>query len=272
MKGWYARISETAAFLKERGAAPRAMIVLGTGLGGLGDRLEGSVRIPYEEIPHFPASTSPSHAGELVIGRVGDVEVAAMHGRFHYYEGYDLKDVTFPVRVARALGAETLFITSAVGGMNPLYRKGEIVAIEDHINLMGDSPLRGENDERLGPRFPDMSAPYDAAWIDRAEALALEAGFRLPRAVLVAVMGPQLETRAEYRWLRSMGADVVGMSSVPEAIVATHCGLRTLALSVVTDICLADALAPVDVAEIIATANEAAPRLETLLLRLVQDA
>ena len=271
MKGWYERIRETAAFLKERGADPKAMIVLGTGLGGLGDRLEQSVRIPYEEIPHFPVSTSPSHAGELVLGRCGPIQVVAMHGRFHYYEGYDLKDVTFPVRVAHALGAGTLLVTSAVGGMNPLYQRGEIVAIDDHINMMGDSPLRGENDERLGPRFPDMSAPYDAALLDRAEALARDAGYRLPRAVLVAVMGPQLETRAEYRWLRSMGADVVGMSSVPEAIVAAHCGMRTLALSVVTDICLPDALEPVDVAEIIATANAAAPRLESLLLSLVQD-
>jgi len=267
------RIEEAAAWLKERGADdPRAMVVLGTGLGGLGDLLERPFRIPYDEIPHFPASTSPSHDGELIVGWRGATKVLAMHGRFHLYEGWSMEEVTLPVRVARALGARTLLITSAVGGMDPRLRKADIVAIDDHINLMGDSPLRGPNDDALGPRFPDMSAPYDRDLIERAEALALAAGFRLPRAVLAAVCGPQLETRAEYRYLRAIGADVVGMSTVPEAIVAVHAGLRCCALSVVTDVCLPDALEPVDVEDIIATAGEAAPRLARLLLELLDHA
>jgi len=271
MSGTYEQIQEAAAFLRARGANPRALAILGTGLGGLGDRLADADAIPYGEIPHFPASTAPGHGGQLVFGRHGDVPLMVMEGRFHAYEGYSLADIVLPIRVARALGAETLLVTSAVGGMNPLYKKGDIVVVDDHINLLGDSPLRGDNDERIGPRFPDMSAPYDPALIDRAERVALDAGFRLPRAVLVAVLGPQLETRAEYRWLRAMGADVVGMSTVPECIAAVHAGMRVCALSVVTDVCLPDALEPVAVAEIIAVANEAAPRLETLLVGLLRD-
>lgn len=268
----FEQIQEAANYLKDKGAAPRALVILGTGLGGLGERLVDGGSAAYDEIPHFPASTSPGHAGRFVWGRHGDVPVAVMEGRFHFYEGYSLGDVAFPVRVARALGAEMLLITNAVGGMNPHLRLGDIVAVEDHINLIGDSPLRGANDERLGPRFPDMSAPYDATLIERAEQVALEHGFALPRAVLVAVAGPQLETRAEYRFLRRIGADVVGMSTVPEAIAAVHAGLRVAAFSVVTDLCLPDALEPADVESIIAVANAAAPRLETLILELLAHA
>jgi purine-nucleoside phosphorylase len=272
MSGQYFQVEAAAAFLRERGASPRALVILGTGLGGFGSRLEECWTVPYDEIPHFPASTSPGHAGQLVFGRCADVEAMVMEGRFHFYEGYSLDEVTLPVRVARALGAQTLFITSAVGGMDPHLRKGDVVAIEDHINLIGDSPLRGPNDDRLGPRFPDLSEPYDRKLMDLAEAIAMEQSFRLPRAVLVAVPGPQLETRAEYRFLRRIGADVVGMSTVPECIAAVHAGLRVCALSVVTDICLPDALEPVEVEKIIAVANEAAPRLESLLLGLLPHA
>lgn len=265
----YQRVQEAARFLRARGAAPRAWIILGSGLGGMGDRVAAAKRVPYGEIPHFPRPTSPGHAGELVLGRLSNVPVAVMQGRFHHYEGHALDEVTLPVRVAKALGAEALFVTNAVGGLDPKLRLGDIVAVEDHIHLMGESPLRGPNDERLGPRFPDMSRPYDPDLIDRAEEIAHGLGFRLPRGVLAAVSGPQLETRAEYRYLRLIGADLVGMSTTPEAIVAAQVGLRTAAFSVVTDMGLPDALRPVRVEEILAIAAAAAPRLESLLTALL---
>jgi len=270
--GLFAKVHAAAEFLKRRGAAPRVLAILGTGLGGLSEALDARAEISYGDIPHFPVATAPGHTGRLVWGRHGDVPLMVMEGRFHLYEGYSMEDVTLPVRVARALGARTLLLTSAVGGMDPRMREGEIVVLEDHINLMGDSPLRGPNDDRLGPRFPDMSEPYDRALADAAEALAREQGFRLPRAILAAVPGPQLETRAEYRWLRAAGADVVGMSTVPECIAAVHGGMRVCALSVVTDLCLPDALHPVEVSKIIAVANAAAPRLAALLLGLLPHA
>ncbi|MHC4973209.1 MAG: purine-nucleoside phosphorylase [Planctomycetota bacterium] len=268
----FERVEAAAAYLRDRGAAPRALVILGTGLGGLGERLADPVSVPYSDIPHFPRSTSPGHAGHLVVGRYGDTPAMIMEGRIHFYEGCSLDEVTLPVRVAKALGARTLLITSAVGGMNPEHRTGDIVAIEDHINFMGDTPLRGPNDERLGPRFPDMSAPYDAALIEHAAAIAKEASFRLLRGVLVAVPGPQLETPAEYRFLSGIGADVVGMSTVPEVIAAAHAGLRVCALSVITDLCVPGAIEPVNVEEIIAVANGAAPRLEQLTLGLLPHA
>ncbi|MHC4957846.1 MAG: purine-nucleoside phosphorylase [Planctomycetota bacterium] len=262
MTALFDRVEAAADFLRDQGAKPETMVILGTGLGGFG---AGGTSVPYADIPHFPHSTSPGHEGALHL--TGKAMV--MSGRFHYYEGYPMEEITLPVRVARALGAKTLLVTAAVGGMNPQLRLGDIVAVDDHIHLMGDSPLRGENDERLGPRFPDMSRPYDPELIDRAEALAMEAGFRLPRGVLATVSGPQLETRAEYRYLRAIGADLVGMSTTPEAIVATHAGMRCCALCVVTDVCLPDALEAVDVESIIAVANEAAPRLAGLLTGLI---
>jgi len=268
----YEKVEAAAAYLRERGADPRALVILGTGLGGLGERLLDPVAVPYGDIPHFPSSTSPGHAGHLVCGRYGNVPTMIMEGRIHFYEGYSLDEVTLPVRVAKALGARTLLITSAVGGMRPDHRIGDIVAIEDHINFMGDTPLRGPNDERLGPRFPDMSAPYDGALIEHATAIAREASFRLLPSVLVAVPGPQLETRAEYAFLNGIGADVVGMSTVPEVIAAVHAGLRVCALSVVTDLCVPGAIEPVHVEKIIAVANEAAPRLEQLILGLLPHA
>jgi len=265
----YERIQESAAFLREQGADPEALVILGTGLGGLSERFDRTVAVPYESIPHFPASTAPGHAGNLVIATRNGRQSLIMEGRFHCYEGYSMEEVTRPIRVAAALGAQRLLLTSAVGGLDARQRLGEIVVIEDHINMMGTSPLYGPNDERIGPRFPDMSAPYDAEMLDVAEQLAIGAGFRLSRAIHVSVLGPQLETRAEYRMLRNLGADTVGMSTVPECIAAVHAGLRVAAFAVITDLGLPDALEAVDVETIIAIANSAAPQLEELVLGLL---
>lgn len=244
---------------------PEIGLILGTGLGALAERIDVETEIPYEELSHFPLSTVESHTGRLLFGRLGGRPVIAMHGRFHRYEGYTLRQVTFPVRVMRALGAETLIVSNACGGMNPLWAPGDLVLIADHINLLGDSPLVGPNLDELGPRFPDMSAPYDAALQELAQRVALEGGIPLRRGVYVAVAGPNLETRAEYRMLRLLGADVVGMSTVPETIVAVHGGMRVLGISIITDACLPDALEPADVATIIATARDAEPRLTALV-------
>ena len=244
---------------------PHAGIILGTGLGGLAEQIEVAAVLDYESIPHFPRSTAVSHRGRLVCGRLEGVPVVAMEGRFHQYEGYPLKQITLPVRVMKRLGAKLLIVSQAVGGMNPYYRSGDVMIIDDHINLMGDNPLVGVNDDRLGPRFPDMSAPYDCQLIDKGLEIARRENFVAHRGVTVAVTGPNLETRAEYRFLRAIGADVVGMSTVPEAIVAVHCGLRTFGLSVITDMCLPDALEPANVDDIIATANAAEPKLRTLV-------
>jgi purine-nucleoside phosphorylase len=248
---------------------PEVGIILGTGLGGLADEIQDGVPIPYQEIPGFPLSTVESHAGRLLVGRMGNRAVVAMQGRFHRYEGYDLADVTFPVRVLRALGAGTLIVSNACGGMNPLWAPGDLVLLSDHINLLGDNPLVGLNDERLGPRFPDMSDPYDPELRALARAAALELGLILREGVYVAVPGPSLETRAEYRMLRTLGADVVGMSTVPEIIVAAHSGMRALGISIITDQCLPDALEPADIGKIIATAARAEPALTRLIGSIV---
>jgi len=250
--------------------APEVGMILGTGLGALGKSINIESEIPYAGIPGFPASTVESHAGKLLLGTLAGRRVAALQGRFHRYEGYSLQQVTFPVRVLRALGASTLVVSGAVGGMHPLWNLGDLALLSDHINLMGDSPLIGPNDDSLGPRFPDMSAPYDAALRATAHKAALELGLPLREGVYVAVTGPALETRAEYRMLRAMGADVVGMSTVPEVIVAVHGGMRVLGITVVTDKCLPDALEPADVATIIATAESAEPRLAALLTRILE--
>jgi purine-nucleoside phosphorylase len=226
--------------------------------------------VPYAEIPGFPLSTVETHAGRLLLGRLGGRPVVAMQGRFHRYEGYDLEQVTFPVRVLHALGARTLIVSNACGGMNPLWGPGDLVLLSDHINLLGDNPLVGPNDERLGPRFPDMSAPYDPELRALARKTALELGIMLREGVYVAVAGPNLETRAEYRMLRAMGADVVGMSTVPEVIVAGHQGMRTIGISIITDQCLPDALEPADIGRIIATAGRAEPHLTRLITTLVE--
>jgi purine-nucleoside phosphorylase len=260
--GLYDRIEDAASVVRGRCAVrPEVAVILGTGLGGLVRELEIEAEIPYGELPGFPLSTVEGHAGRLL---------AAMQGRFHWYEGYDLHQVTFPVRVLRALGAGTLVVSNACGGMHPLWAPGDLVLLSDHINLLGDNPLVGSNDDRLGPRFPDMSAPYDPGLRDLARRLALELGIVLREGVYVAVAGPNLETRAEYRMLRGLGADVVGMSTVPEVIVAVHQGMRVLGLSIITDQCLPDALEPADISRIIATAGRAEPQLTRLVTAVVE--
>jgi purine-nucleoside phosphorylase len=236
----------------------------------LAEAIAVDAMIPYEQIPGFPLSTVESHAGRLLLGRLGNRPVVAMQGRFHRYEGYGLAEVTFPVRVMRALGATALVVSNACGGMNPLWSPGDLVLLSDHINLLGDNPLVGSNDERLGPRFPDMSEPYDSGLRALAREAARELGIVLREGVYVAVPGPNLETRAEYRMLRMMGADVVGMSTVPEVIVAAHAGMRTLGISIITDQCLPDALEPADIGRIIATAKQAEPSLSRLITRVVE--
>ncbi len=265
------RIETAAALVRKRSSVrPDVAIILGTGLGGLAEQIDVEASIPYEQIPGFPLSTVETHAGRLLLGRLGKRSVVAMQGRFHRYEGYGLAEVTFPVRVLQALGARSLIVSNACGGMNPLWGQGDLVLLSDHINLLGDNPLVGSNDERLGPRFPDMSAPYDPALRALARAVALDLGIVLREGVYVAVPGPSLETRAEYRMLRAMGADVVGMSTVPEVIVANHGGMRTLGISIITDQCLPDALEPADIGRIIATAARAEPALTRLIGALVE--
>lgn len=265
------RVQAAAEVVRGRSALePEVAIILGTGLGALAREIDVEAEVPYERIPGFPLSTVESHAGKLLIGRLGRRPVVAMQGRFHRYEGYDLQQVTFPVRVLHALGARTLVVSNACGGMHPLWAAGDLVLLSDHINLLGDNPLVGPNDERLGARFPDMSAPYDPELRALARQAAVELGIVLREGVYVAVAGPNLETRAEYRMLRAMGADVVGMSTVPEVIVAAHQGMRTLGISIITDQCLPDALEPADISRIIATAGRAEPQLTRLITSLVE--
>ena len=267
----YDKIEAAAAAIRQQWSeTPRAGIILGTGLGGLAEQIESPTAIDYPDIPHFPRSTAVSHRGRLVCGYLRGVPIVAMEGRFHQYEGYPLKQITLPVRVMKVLGAETMIVTQAVGGMNPLYRPGDVMIIDDQINLMGDNPLVGINDERLGPRFPDMSAPYTPELIDVGQSIARREDFVVHRGVMVAVTGPNLETRAEYRFLRMIGADVVGMSTVPEVIVAVHSGLRVFGLSVITDMCLPDSLKPAEVEEIIAVANQAEPDMRALVLGVLE--
>jgi purine-nucleoside phosphorylase len=245
-------------------------IVLGTGLGDLVREININLELSYKDIPYFPESTVETHAGKLIFGYIGKIAVVAMQGRFHYYEGYSMEQITFPIRVMKFLGVNTLVISNAAGGMNPLYRKGEIMIMDDHINLLGDNPLIGPNDDTLGPRFPDMSEPYSKRLIELAEQIALEEKLKVQKGVYVVVPGPNLETRAEYRFLRGIGADVVGMSTVPEVIVARHMDLEVFGVSIVTDECFPDALQPANVADIIKTANEAQPRLTQLMRQLIE--
>jgi purine-nucleoside phosphorylase len=267
----YDRVQAAAEVVRGQSElVPEIGIILGTGLGELAREIGIEAEVPYAEIPGFPLSTVETHAGRLLLGRLGGRPVVAMQGRFHRYEGYDLQQVTFPVRVLHALGARTLIVSNACGGMNPLWGPGDLVLLSDHINLLGDNPLVGPNDERLGPRFPDMSAPYDPELRTLARKTALELGIMLREGVYVAVAGPNLETRAEYRMLRAMGADVVGMSTVPEVIVAGHQGMRAIGISIITDQCLPDALEPADIGRIIATAGRAEPHLTRLIAALVE--
>jgi purine-nucleoside phosphorylase len=251
-------------------AEPKVAIILGTGLGQLANEIEVETTISYGDIPHMPLSTVETHEGQLLIGRLGGKQVVAMQGRFHYYEGYTMKQVTFPVRVMYAMGARTLLVSNACGGMNPYMLPGDIMIMADHINLLGDNPLIGPNDDSLGPRFPDMSEPYSHELIALCEQVALKNRIPVKKGVYVAVPGPNLETRAEYRFLRAIGADVVGMSSVPEVIVAVHQGMKVLGLSVITDRCWPDALQPGKIEDIIATANKAQPNLTRLMRGVVE--
>ncbi len=262
----HGQIEEAVNAIRQRwDRTPHAGIILGTGLGPLVQQIENQVAIEYSSIPHFLKSTATSHRGRLVCGDLCGLPVMAMEGRFHMYEGYPLKQITLPVRVMKAMGANLLVVSNAAGGMNPFHKAGDIVVIEDHINLMGDNPLIGINDDRLGPRFPDMSEPYNFELIEKALEVARKNNVVAHKGVFVAVAGPNLETRAEYRFLRAIGADVVGMSTVPEVIVAVHSGMRTVGFSVITDMCLPDALEAADVSKIIAVANDAEPRLRTLI-------
>src|SRR5262245_14423788 len=260
-----------AAIRTKWSGAPRAGIILGTGLGALAREIEAEATIPYADIPHFPRSTAISHAGVLVCGRLAGVPVVAMEGRVHSYEGYTHQQLTFPVRVMKFLGADLLIVSNACGGMNPQYKVGDVMVIDDHINLLGGNPLIGINDDRLGPRFPDMSRAYAPELVDRALEVARRENFVAHRGVFVAVSGPNLETRAEYRFLRTIGADCVGMSTVPECLVAVHSGMRVLGLSAITDVCFPDSLKPVEIEEILRAAAVAEPKLRKIVLGVLAE-
>jgi len=266
----YDNIQATATFIKERiNSAPAIGIVLGSGLGGLIEKVEVETEIPYKDIPNFPVSTVQGHAGKLIFGKMGGKQVVMMAGRFHYYEGYTMQEVTFPVRVMKALGAETLIVSNAAGCMNVNYKVGDILMINDHINLFPEHPLRGANDERLGVRFQDMSEPYDPQLITLAGEVAKEQGLLLRKGVYIGLQGPTFETRAEYHMLHVIGGDVVGMSTVPEVIVARHGGMRVFAASVITDMGIRDELNTITHEEVLAAANAAAPRLAALVAEMV---
>jgi len=264
------QLEETIPFLKSKTLIePKLGIIMGTGMGKVGELIEKDVVIPYEEIPHFATSTVESHDGNLIFGHLRGVPVMAMHGRFHFYEGYDMHTITYPVRTMKALGIGTMIVSNSAGGLNPLFRPGDIVLMTDHINLMGDNPLRGVNDPELGVRFPDMSRAYTPELRELAEKVALETGTRMVQGVYVGLMGPNLETAAEYRFLRSIGADTVGMSTVPEVTVAVHSGMRVLGFSLVTDMCLPDALEPATLESILSTADKADAKLSDLVAEIV---
>ena len=265
------RIGKAADFIRKRvDFSPEIAIILGTGLGALADQVEDSVAIEHSRIPFFPRPTMAGHPGQLVLGTIADKRVVAMQGRAHYYEGYSLDQVTFPVRVMRWLGAKVLIVSNAAGGMNPQFNHGDLMIIVDHINLTGLNPLIGPNDERLGPRFPDMSEPYDRELIRLIEEVARQEELKVQKGIYVGVTGPNLETAAEYRFLRMIGADVVGMSTVPEVIVAKHAGLRVLGISCITDKCLPDALEPANIEAILKVAAEAEPKLTGLILKTIE--
>ncbi|MGF1669837.1 MAG: purine-nucleoside phosphorylase [Balneolaceae bacterium] len=249
---------------------PEYLLILGTGLGQLAEEMEIETIIPYDQIPNFPISTVESHAGKLLFGTLGGKEIVAMQGRFHYYEGYSMQQIVFPVRVLKANGAITLIVSNACGGLNPNYRRGDIMLIKDHINMLGDNPLIGPNDDELGPRFPDMSEPYTERLVDIAENVALEEAIKMHQGVYVALPGPMLETKAEYRFLRQIGADVVGMSTVPEVLSAVHMGMEVLGISVITDECFPDALEAVSIEDVIEAANMAEPKMTRVIIRVLQ--
>lgn len=265
-------IQESKAFIESKtGVKPEYGIILGTGLGKLAESIKADCTISYEEIPHFPVSTVEAHAGKLIIGTLAGKKVMAMQGRFHYYEGYSMQQIVFPVRVMKFMGVHTLIVSNACGGINPHFKPGTIMAITDHINLLADNPLIGPNDHRIGPRFPDMSEPYSKELLDLVNKIAISNGIRIENGVYASMSGPSLETRAEYRMLKIIGADVIGMSTVPEVIAAVHAGLKVLGLSVVTDSCLPDALEPADLKKIIAVADKTEPVLVKLIQKTLES-
>jgi purine-nucleoside phosphorylase len=264
-------IDEAVKFIRTKTSAkPSIGIILGTGLGGLVKEIKKDVVIDYSDIPHFPISTVESHHGKLIFGTLAGKNVVAMQGRFHMYEGYSLKQVTFPVRVMKFLGVENLLVSNAAGALNPLFQKGDVMIMSDHINLLGDNPLIGQNDDELGPRFPDMSEAYNKELIALAEQAALDLKIRVQKGVYVAMQGPNLETKAEYRFVRFIGADAVGMSTVPEDIVAVHMGMKVLGFSILTDECFPDALKPAMLEEILKVANKAEPKMTAIMKEVVK--
>lgn len=268
MKAQFEKVRECVAFLLKRTEVqPKIGLVLGTGLGGLAERIEPDAVISYQDTPHFPLSTVTSHMGRLIIGSLAGKSVIAMQGRFHYYEGYQTEEITFPIRIMAAMGVETLVISNAAGGLNPIFKPVDLMLIRDHINLTGQNPLRGENVDDWGPRFPDMTEPYSRELIQLTEKAAIDSAIKVHQGVYVGVTGPSMETAAETRFLRLIGADAVGMSTIPEVIVAVHAGLRVLGLSVITNVNLPDNYQPAPIEQVIATAQEAEPQL----VRLVEE-
>lgn len=263
---------EALSFLESKtGVLPNYLIILGTGLGRLADDIDVVDSISYSEIPHFPDSTVEGHPGKLLFGSLSGKKVVAMQGRFHYYEGYSMQEIAFPLRVLNAMGTQTLIVSNACGGMNPNFSRGEIMLINDHINMLGDNPLIGPNDDELGPRFPDMSDPYTKSLRKVAEDVALEKGIKMHEGVYLALSGPTMETKAEYRFLRNIGADVVGMSTVPEVIAAVHMGMDVLGISVITDECFPDALEPVNIEKVLKAAGQAEPDMTEVITGVLQE-
>jgi len=266
-----AKVTASVEFINQKSKIkPKIAIILGTGLGGLAEDIKEKEIIPYSEIPNFPVSTVQSHSGNLVLGKLGNKEVVAMQGRFHYYEGYSLKEVTFPVRVMKKLGADTIIISNAAGGINRFFKRGDLMLITDHINLFGDNPLIGPNDEELGPRFPDMSEAYNQELIELAKKVAMKEKIRLQEGVYSGLTGPTLETPAEYRFLISIGADAVGMSTVPEVIVANHMGMKVLGISCITDLAIDGVIVKTSVEEILKTAADVEPIMTKLIKKVIE--
>lgn len=266
------KLDETVAFIRQKvQSVPEVGIILGSGLGGLVDEIEVSVAINYEELPNFPVSTVKGHGGKLLFGKISGREVVMLSGRFHYYEGYSMQEVTFPVRVMKMLGASYLVVSNAAGGMNSAFRVGDLMVIRDHINLFPEHPLRGRNDENIGPRFPDMTEPYHTGLIAKAEKLAGQLGISVHKGVYIGLQGPTFETKAEYRMLHVIGGDAVGMSTVPEVIVARHMGMNVFGMSVITDIGIRDEMNEITHEEVLEAATKAAPLMARLVKELIRE-